>query len=68
MSVRALAVVAPSRRWVKRIGAPVRVNGRSGSARRSVWMGIAHDRQLIGLKLILLSLVLLAAMAMEVPL
>jgi hypothetical protein len=64
MSVRAIALRSGPRPAVA--AAPVQV-GRRPTRRATLWAGLADDRRLIGVKLILIGLLFLAAMALEVP-
>lgn len=76
MSVRAIAVRNAPRVMSPAVtghGArPARSRPRRRSPvrphRRGVWQELADDRQLIGVKMILLGLLVLAMMALEVPL
>lgn len=45
---------------------PTRTRRRVGSLRRGIWGALADDRRLIGVKMVVLGLVALAAMALEV--
>ncbi len=66
MNVRAIAVIAPSRRWVKRTQVASRFAMCARRPRRRLWARFADDRQLIGLKVVLLVGLLLGAFALEV--
>lgn len=65
MSVRAVAIRSGPRRAVAAVS--VRVSRRR-ARRRPMWAAFADDRRLIRVKLILMGLLILAMMAVEVPL
>lgn len=73
MSVRAIAVrngprLIPAPQATRQSPHPVdRPRPRSRGHRRAVWQRMADDRQLIGVKMIVLGLLALATLALEVP-
>ncbi len=67
MSVRAVARVAPHRRWVKYPQPGASVIAWPGRIHRSWWARFSDDRELAGLKLAVIAAVVLIVMALEVP-
>ncbi|HEY3249405.1 MAG TPA: hypothetical protein VGK88_14090 [bacterium] len=67
MSVRAVARVAPHRRWAKYPQPDAQVIAWPSRRARTWWARFADDRELAGLKLIIVGILVLAVMMLEVP-